>query len=109
MRWRWQDPFSRRSAQTRFLPLAVRSRPWRYPAAYLDCSRSAEGIGQDIDQALGRKMERLAERQRFAQRLPVDQQRQVDGEFQDRTRAKPLSNMLDPTAELLEDWHRTGH
>ena len=38
-------------------------------------------VRQDIDQPVGRELERFAQRQGLAKRLPVHQQRQVDGEL----------------------------
>ncbi len=46
-----------------------------------------DGIGQDVDQPVRRKIERLADRQRLAQRLPVHQERQIDRKFHGRAGA----------------------
>ena len=43
------------------------------------------------------------ERERFAERLPIDHQRHVDGEFHHRAGADRPA-MLDPATELIKNW-----
>ena len=50
----------------------------------------------------------LDERQRFAQRLPVDDERQVDRELHARARAHH-PDVLDAPAHLLEHWPGASH
>src|SRR5262245_17158017 len=63
-------------------------------AAPLHRGRRARGVGHDVDQPVGWKIERLANRQGFAECLPVDQQGKVDRELYGRACAES-ADMLD--------------
>ena len=71
-------------------------------AAHLEHVRAAGRIGEEVHDPRGIEAERTAERKRFAERLPIDHQRHVDGELHDRAGADRAA-MLEPPAELVED------
>ena len=66
-------------------------------AAALHGSRRPGRVGQDVDQPVGGKIERLADGQSLAERLPIDQQRKIDGKLHHRARTD-RSDMLDAAA-----------
>src|ERR1700733_6913551 len=63
--------------------------------------RCTGGVGEDIDQPLRRKIERLADGEGLAERLPVNEEREIDRELQRRARTE-RAYMFDPSAKLLE-------
>src|SRR5712672_269758 len=71
-------------------------------AAHFQHIRPARGVRQQIHDAVRIEAERAAQGQCRAERLPVDHQRHVDGEFHDLARAH-RSAVLKPPAELIED------
>jgi hypothetical protein len=75
-------------------------------AAHLQHVRPAGRVGQDVDDARRIQLQRLHQRQRLAQRLPVHHQRQVHGQLHGRARAV-RADVLDAAAQLREHFART--
>src|SRR5438552_1114858 len=71
-------------------------------AADLEHVGPARGVGEDIHQPRRVDAERLAERKRLAERLPEDEQRQVDRQLH-RGAGAHRADVLDAAAHLVEE------
>src|SRR5262249_55076179 len=77
-------------------------------AAHLEHICASGGVGQQVDHAARIEAQWAAERERLAERLPIDHQGQIDREFHRGARADGPAMFNAPT-QLIEQRHRPRH